>query len=287
MAARNFGHAGASKRLLEDLKTHLCSPCKTLYRCIINDHTTFTVLFWSTSHPEIPSEMSSFPSSPSASREGFALCGFGALPNGVGTQDVNVWLHCLQIYSSHENIAITWQKQYETNAFVAHLSSHSWEIQNLLTFLAGCWGRVGRCALLDVKVLSLLLEEKCYCQLNFWLWLKVFSYCLLSLGLAPGHAVAIPLLALTLVVLFGLSEIEPKPFLYSLCWSWGCEVAQGQFFLRACCAHSCSPTSPDLGTAQVSSPSQQSLHWPSQGAGGCGEPSWQLDTASGASCISW
>lgn len=56
----------------------------------------------------------------------------------------------------------------------------------------------------------------------------------------------------------------------------GSRAFPGQLFLRACCARSCSPTSPDLGTAQVSSPSQQTLHCPSQGGGGCGQPngSW-------------
>lgn len=214
--------------------------------------------------------MSSFPVSSqlSISWAGMVLlCVFGAVPHGVGTGDVNVWLHCLQIYSSHVDIAITWQQQYETNAFVAHLSSHSWEIQNLLTFLAVFWGRVGRCALLDVKVLFLLLEEKCYCQLNFWLWLKVFLTVFYLWALALGHAVALPLLALTLVVLFGLSEIEPKPLLYSLCWSWGCEVAQELFqgsFLWG----------PQVGghlhlltwgQPEVSCPSQQTLHLPFTG----------------------
>lgn len=87
MAARNFGHAGASKRPLEHLKTHLCSPHKTLCRCIINSYVPSMVLFWSTLHPESPSEMRSFPISSKLSTSWAVkvlLSGFGALPPWCG-----------------------------------------------------------------------------------------------------------------------------------------------------------------------------------------------------------
>lgn len=111
------------------------------------------------------------------------------------------------------------------------------------TWREGSFPAAGREMLLSAELLAVTEGL----ALLFYLW-----------GLALGHAVALPLLALTLVVLFGLSEIEPKPLLYSLCWSWGCgvpqELLQGSSSSGPAVpthGHSgeWSPSSPDLGTA--------------------------------------
>lgn len=195
----------------------------------------------------------SLPSSPPAKQWRFCCLALVHCPHGVGTRDVNVWLHCLQIYSSHVNIAITWQKQYEMNVFVAHLSSHSWEIPNLLTFLAVFWGRVGRCSLLDVKVLFLLLEEKCCCQLNFWLWLKVFLYCLLSLRLGSWPCNCTPFACsdscCPLWVVRNWAKATSLFLVLELRLWRGARAFSGPVVPILGHSGEWSPTSPDLGTA--------------------------------------
>lgn len=285
---------------LEGLKPHLSSPCKRLCRCIINGHIIFTGLLWSTFHPEFLQrwELSCLLLAvPQLSRGGSAVPGCGALPPWCGHGDVNVWLHCLQVCSSHVNIAITWQKQYETNAFVAHLSPHSWEIQNLLTFLAVFGGRVRRCALLDVEGLFLLLEEKCCCRLNFWLWLKVFLYCLLSLSLGSWPCSCTPLACSDSCCPLWIVRNWAKAtslflVLQLMLWS-GSRAFAGQFFLRGClCPFMGTQLSAHLhlltwGQPEVSSPSHQTLSLPFTGRQRLWRTSQQLDTAMGTSCISW
>lgn len=235
----------------------------------------------------------SLPSSPPAEQWRFCCLALVHCPHGVGTRDVNVWLHCLQIYSSHVNIAITWQKQYEMNVFVAHLSSHSWEIPNLLTFLAVFWGRVGRLGrftwregsfpaagremLLSAELLA-VTEGLPLLSFIFEAWLlamQLHSLCLLWLLLSS----------------LGCQKLSQSHFSVPCA---GVEVVTWcKSFLRACSAHSWTlrwvvTYISWLGDSpECPLPYTRPCTCPSQGGRGSGKPSWQLDTVIGASCISW